>query len=30
MNDGELEAFAKAISRVLGWLYFLSWSVLVV
>ena len=23
----ELEAFARAISRVLGWAYFLSWSV---
>ncbi|OAL05852.1 hypothetical protein IQ06DRAFT_266235 [Phaeosphaeriaceae sp. SRC1lsM3a] len=26
MTDNELEAFAKAISRVLGWMYFLSWS----
>jgi len=26
MIDPELEAFAKALSRVLGWAYFLSWS----
>jgi hypothetical protein len=25
MTDTELEAFARAISRVLGWAYFLSW-----
>jgi cystinosin len=25
MADTELEAFAKAVSRVLGWAYFLSW-----
>jgi cystinosin len=28
MTDNELEAFANAISRVLGWMYFLSWYVL--
>jgi hypothetical protein len=27
MADNEFEAFAKAISRVLGWMYFLSWYV---
>lgn len=27
MINPELEAFARAISRVLGWAYFLSWSV---
>ncbi|KAF2823355.1 hypothetical protein CC86DRAFT_66390 [Ophiobolus disseminans] len=26
MTEGELESFAKAISRVLGWSYFLAWS----
>ncbi|KAG9187694.1 hypothetical protein G6011_05565 [Alternaria panax] len=26
MMNPELEAFARAISRVLGWAYFLSWS----
>ncbi|KAH7073380.1 PQ loop repeat-domain-containing protein [Paraphoma chrysanthemicola] len=26
MTDSELEAFARAISRVLGWSYFLAWS----
>jgi len=26
MANTELEAFAKAVSRVLGWAYFLSWS----
>ncbi|KAL6705870.1 hypothetical protein ACN47E_006330 [Coniothyrium glycines] len=26
MTDAESEAFAKAISRVLGWAYFLCWS----
>ncbi|KAH7402722.1 L-cystine transporter-like protein [Pyrenochaeta sp. MPI-SDFR-AT-0127] len=26
MTNPELEAFAKAISRVLGWAYFLCWS----
>jgi len=26
MTSPELEAFARAISRVLGWAYFLSWS----
>ncbi|CBX94499.1 hypothetical protein IAQ61_009658 [Plenodomus lingam] len=26
MTNPEFEAFAKAISRVLGWAYFLSWS----
>ena len=25
MTSPELEAFARAISRVLGWAYFLSW-----
>jgi hypothetical protein len=28
MTDPELEAFARAISRVLGWAYFLCWFVL--
>lgn len=27
MTNPELEAFAKAISRVLGWAYFLCWFV---
>lgn len=27
MINPELEAFARAISRVLGWAYFLAWSV---
>lgn len=27
MTGAELEAFAKAISRVLGWAYFLSWYI---
>jgi cystinosin len=29
MIDTELEAFAKAASRVLGWAYFLSWYMLI-